>query len=80
MAEIQTAESFISLLVGAVCGDSDAAGALLEQYIPFFKSMSYYKGQFDEDIFQELMLHAFRKLPCFPLERLCSEFETEENR
>lgn len=77
MAKKQLADDFLSLLAGAVQGEREAAGNLLELYMPLFKSMSFYNGQYDEDIFQELMLHAFRKLPRFPLERICNEIETE---
>lgn len=77
MAEKQNADNFLSLLAEAVSGERDAAGTLLEQYIPLFKSMSFYNGRYDEDIFQELMLHAFQKLPRFPLERICKEMEVE---
>ncbi len=77
MAKKQTADDFLSLLVGAVNGEREAAGALLEQYIPLFKHISFYNGKFDEDIYQELMLHAFRKLPRFPLEQICAEFEID---
>ena len=47
---------FKDILLRAQMGDEEAVDELLELYQPLIRKYSFYRGQFDEDLYQELCI------------------------
>ena len=62
-----TKEEFRKVLTGAVQGNREDMGKIMEQYMPLIEKNSYVNGRLDEDLRQHLLLHIFLHIKKFPL-------------
>ena len=65
---------FLFYLQNALRGNKEAFGKLSELYMPMFKSLCFQNEDFDDDLYQELLLYMFQKLPRFSIERIYQTF------
>jgi len=59
--------SLKKILSEVIDGSNEAFTELSQLYMPLIKKNCYIHGKFDEDLYQELLLHLFLKIPTFPL-------------
>lgn len=59
------AEEFRSVLQAAIDGNRDAMEQVLIQYEPLIRKHSFIDGKFDEDLYQQLMLHIVKNIGKF---------------
>lgn len=52
-----TKDEFAMTLQGAVAGNHDALERLFRLYDPLIRKYAYIQGEFDEDLYQYLLIH-----------------------
>ena len=60
-------DRFVSILQGAVAGRHEDLEEILRLYEPLVCKHSYYKGEFNEDIHQYLLIHIALNINKFAL-------------
>ena len=56
---------FKDILLRAKMDDEEAVGELLKLYRPLLRKYSFFQGQFDEDLYQELCITLFKCIKKF---------------